>query len=139
MKTPLHIIRLSMTVAALVLATVQPTQATRSRRSPAVQTEVFQVVSNARIVVGTNHSAGLGDLKIGDRVSLSYDRKDGTLMAHHIADGVPPKPRKPSVNPAPQTQHPRQASSLAHVHGVLQSVDVQAGTITITIKGRRPL
>jgi hypothetical protein len=89
--------------------------------------------------VGTNHAAGLGDLKIGDRLSLSYDRENGTLVAHHIADGVPHKPRNPSVNPTPKIQHPHRISSLAHVHGVLQSVNVQAGTITLNIKGRRSL
>jgi hypothetical protein len=116
-----------------VLATVQPTQAARIRRSTAFQTDVFQVATNARIVVGTNRSAALGDLKVGDRVSLSYDRENGTLVAHHIADGVPPKPRNPSVHPAPKTQHPHRTSSLAHVHGVLQSVDVQASITLLSV------
>ena len=133
---PLLAIRLSMTVAAFVLATVQPTQAARVRRSTSFQTDVFQVATNARIVVGTNRSAALGNLKVGDRVSLGYDRENGTLVAHQIADGVPHKPRNPSVHPAPKTQHPHRTSSVAHVHGIIQSVNVQAGTITITIKGR---
>ena len=139
MKMRLFAIRLILTVAAFVLATVQPIQAAKIKRSTAFQTDVFQVATNAAIVVGTNRMAVLGDLNVGDRVSLGYDKTNGTLVAHHIADGVPHKAHNSSANPAPKTQHPHRTSSLAHVHGILQSVDVQAGTITITIKGRRTL
>jgi len=139
MKIPVLATRLIVTVAALLLITVEPTQAARFRRGRAFQTDVFQVATNARIVVGTNHSAALGDLKIGDRVSVGYNRENGTLVAHHIADGVPPKPRNPSVNPAPNSQHPHRTSSLAQVHGILQSVNVEAGTITIATRGRHAL
>jgi hypothetical protein len=56
-------------------------------------------------------------------------------VAHHISDGVPHKPHNPSVTPAPSVHHAQKASVVyEHIHGIVQSVDVQAGTLTFTYK-----
>jgi Cu/Ag efflux protein CusF len=120
-----------LALAALATAMVLPAEAARLRRVPVVQTETFLVASNATIAVGTNRKAALADLKVGDKVGISYDQGNGGWVAHHISDGVPHKPRNPGSKPS-TTPHPHpKTSSLAHAHGVIQSVDVQGRTVTI--------
>jgi Cu/Ag efflux protein CusF len=121
-------------VLALALGGVWPVQAARYGRNLPYRTAVFQTANTTRIAVGTNHSASLLNVRVGDEVSISYDQENGTLMAHHISDGVPPKPRNLSVNSA--AHHLKTESTFAHLHGVVQAVDVQSGTVTLAYRVR---
>jgi hypothetical protein len=117
--------KLALAVMVAVMAVVSAQAAIRTTRQA-----VFQTVSTTKIVYGTNRSASLANLNIGDRVNIAYDQENGSLVAHHIADGVPQHVRgKVRVS-----YHRRTASSpstLWHVRGIIQSVDTQAGTLTI--------
>ena len=131
-----------LAVAALAVAGTLPAQAARSSKHPMYRTAVFQTASTAKIAVGTNRSATLLDVKIGDQVNIAYDQENGALVAHHISDGVPPKPRTTGANPLPVAHAARVAHHSAsapvyfHVRGVVQSVDAQNGSLTITYKAR---
>jgi Cu/Ag efflux protein CusF len=105
-------------------------------RFTAAQTETFSVASDVKIAVGSNHSASLGDLKPGDQVSIGYAQEHGARVAHHIADGVTHNASKPGKSSAPKTQTHTGTSALTHAHGIVQSVDLQAGTMTIAHKRR---
>jgi hypothetical protein len=131
--------QLTLTVLALMAAGVMAARAGRIRRIQAVGTCVFQVATNAGIEVGTNRLASLGDVRVGDRISIRYDREDGVLVAKKLADGVPRKPRNPGTNAVPVTHHASGAKGLAVVHGVVQSIDDQAGTLSITYSLRQRL
>jgi Cu/Ag efflux protein CusF len=135
MKTSFFYRQLILIILALVFAGTLPTEAARVRRVRTLQTGTFLVASNATIVVGTNHMASLSDLNVGDRVSLAYAQENGASVVHRIADGVPHKPRNSDGNPSPKP-HSQTGVSLLHAHGFIQSVDVQAGTVTITRKLR---
>lgn len=121
-----------MAILTLTLALALPTQAARVRLIRGSQTETFKVATNAHIAVGTNRSASLGDLKIGDHVSIGYVQEEGARVARRISDGAPHKPHNPSATP-PQNppRHPK-TSELLHAHGVVRAVDVQANTVTIS-------
>ena len=131
--------QLTLTVLALMAAGVLPAHAGRIRIIRAVGTCVFQVATNASIKVGTNQLATLDDLRVGDRINIRYDREDGVLVAKQLADGVPHKPRNASTNAAPTAHHRPAAKGLARVHGVIQSINDQAGTVGITYNLRQRL
>ncbi|SPE52300.1 exported hypothetical protein [Verrucomicrobia bacterium] len=130
MKTSFVRWQLPLALLALTFPLAAPAQASRLRVLPALQTETFQVATNARIVVGTNRMASLADLKIGDHVSIGYLQENGAQVARRIADGVPHKPRNPGSTP-PQKTHTPGTQGLLHTHGVIRVVDVQAATLTI--------
>ena len=134
MKTPT--IRWPLTVAllALTLVLALPAQAARVRRGAAIRTETFQITNTTRIAVGTNRSSSLGDLKIGDHISISYVQESGVQLARRIADGVPHKLHAPKTTPTPSAHHRTTTPGLLHAHGVLRAVDLQAGTVTIAHK-----
>ncbi len=134
MKTLSFRRNLALAVAALAVAGVLPAQAARLRIVHTYQTALFQTASTAKIAVGTNRSASLLDVNVGDHVSIAYDQENGAFVAHHISDGVPPKPRNPSVTPLPASHHRATASAYLHVRGIVQSVDAQAGTLTIAYR-----
>jgi len=139
MKTWFSRRHLLLAVAALAVAGVLPAQAARFSKHPAYRTATFQTASAAKIAVGTNRSATLLDVKVGDQISITYDQENGALVAHHISDGVPPKPRPASANPLPTAHiahHSAKATVYFHVRGVVQSVDAQNGSVTITYKAR---
>jgi Cu/Ag efflux protein CusF len=97
---------------------------------PTARQAVFQIVSTTKIALGTDHSASLVNLKIGDRVSIAYNQENGSLIAHHIADEVPQKIH----SEAKYTYHhpkPSKAGTVEHMYGIVRSVDVQTGTLTI--------
>ena len=123
-------------VLTLACAAVLPVQAARFRRGAVFQNQVFQVASDARIVVGTNRTASLANVRIGDRVGISYAQENGVWVIHRLADGVPHNAPHPGTKPAP-TQHPRpKAPALFHAHGVVRGVDLQAGTLLIACRVR---
>jgi Cu/Ag efflux protein CusF len=99
----------------------------------AVQTETFSVPKDARIAVGSNHSAALSDIRIGDTINIGYVQENGALVAKHIADGAQHAAVHSTKNPETKAQH-HNASTLSHAHGVVRSVDVSAGTVTIAHK-----
>jgi hypothetical protein len=125
---------LFLAALAVILAGVMPAQAVRLGKSPVYRLAVFQTASTAKIAVGTNYSASLLNLTVGDRVSIAYDQENGVLVAHNINDGVPPKPRNPGANSV--SHHPSTASTLAHVHGIVEAVNAQAGTLSIAYRVR---
>jgi Cu/Ag efflux protein CusF len=139
MKTTSFRRQFILAVVALAMAGVVPAQAARISKHQAYRSAVFQTASTAKIAVGTNRSATLLDVKVGDQVSIAYDQENGALVAHHISDGVPPKPRTASANPLPVTHvahHSATAHVYFHVRGVVQSVDTQSGTVTIAYRAR---
>jgi hypothetical protein len=118
-----------------MMAVVLPAEAARIAKTKASNSVILQVASTAKIAVRTNHSATLLDLKIGDHVSIAYDLESGALVAHQISDVVPRKPGKTSVNPVPASHHPAKSSVVyKHLLGIVQSVNVQASTLTIAFR-----
>jgi len=125
--------QLPLLITGLILAGALPTQAAIHHRVSAAQVETFQVASNAHIAVGSNRSASLASVRVGDHVSIAYDSEKGTLVAHHISDGVPHN------NSVSSTHHHAKTSSFAHIHGIVQSVNTKSGTLTIDYKGHHLL
>lgn len=123
-----------LALLALALVLALPAQAARVRRVAASRAETFQTANTTKIAVGTNHSASLGDLKIGDRVSISYVQESGVQMARRIADGVPHKPHPPKTTAGVTSHHPTSTPGVFHAHGVIRAIDLQAGTVTIAHK-----
>jgi Cu/Ag efflux protein CusF len=121
---------------ALTLALALPVQAARLIRTRAYQTETFQVATNAHIAVGDNRKASLEDLKVGDHVSIGYVEENDAKLARRISDGVPHKPPTPGATPSQKPNHHPAASALLHAHGVIQSVDLDASTVTISHRAR---
>ena len=108
----------------------------RVLRAYTFQTDLFRVGSNATIVVGTNHKASLSDLKIGDRVSVGYEKENNVLVAHRISDGVAHKTPSASTtntnaNSSEKTHSHAKGETLQHVHGVVRAVDIASGTVTV--------
>ena len=131
--------QLILAIVAAAVAGVAPAQAARLSKHQVYRTAVFQTASTAKIAVGTNRSATLLDVKVGDQVSIAYDQENGALVAHRLSDGVPPKPHTPGVNPLPvahAAHHSATAPVYFHVHGVVQSVDAQTGSVTISYRTR---
>jgi hypothetical protein len=104
------------------------------RHQAAVQTETFSVAKDARIAIGSNSSASLGDIRISDTINIGYVQQNGALVARHIADGVQHTAVHSAKSPETKAQHHTGTSALSHAHGVVRSVDVSAGTITIAHK-----
>ena len=137
MKTSFFRRQLILAAVAVAVAGVVPAQAARFSKHQVFRTAVFQTASTVKIAVGTNHSATLLDVKVGDHISIAYTQENGALVAHHISDGVPPKPRTPGVNPSPVAHHHSATASVYfHVHGVVQSIDAQSGTVTLAYQAR---
>jgi Cu/Ag efflux protein CusF len=121
--------------AALIASMALPVHA-RILRAYTFQTDVFQLASNATIVVGTNHKAALADLKIGDRVSVGYEKENQILVAHRIADGVAHKASSASTtntnaSSSVKTHSHAKGETLLHVHGVVRAVDLSSGMVTV--------
>jgi hypothetical protein len=137
MQTRFFRLKLTLAAVALILAGVLPTEA--AKHATPTQNEVFQVAAKAKIVVGTDRHASLADVKAGDHVSITYQQQDGVLVAYHISDDVPHKPRIPGSTPAPAkpiAPHPKKPSPYSHVRGIVESVDAQAGTLTLSYKAK---
>ncbi len=136
--------QLLFVILALIFSVALPVHAARFRRVYFFQTDIFQVASNATITVGTNHKASLAEIRVGDRVNVGYEKEDGALVVHQIADGVPHKAPNPSATTSNKTSsnasaklHPHgNGESLHHVHGIVRAVDVHAGTVTIAYRLR---
>jgi Cu/Ag efflux protein CusF len=136
MKTPLVHWQLALALLASMLLLTPSARAAHLLRRSAFQTETFLVASNARIMVGVNHSATLGDLRVGDRVTIGFAQENGDWVAHRITDGVAHKPQSPGSNPTPKPVHHPGAPALAHINGIIRAVDIQAGTVTIAHRVR---
>jgi hypothetical protein len=120
---------------ALMLSIGFPVHA-RVLRAYTFQTDVFRIATNATIVVGTNHKATLADLKIGDRVSVGYEKENQILVAHRVSDGVAHKAPSSGTNTTSasssvKTHSHANGETLLHVHGVVQAIDVGSGTVTV--------
>lgn len=117
-----------------------PAEAARIRRPhvprqhATVQTETFTLAKDARIAVGSNHSASLSDIRVGDLVHIGYLQEKGALVARHITDGVQRNAVHPGKGAGTKTQHHVLSSTLSHAQGVVRSVDVQGSTVTIAKK-----
>jgi hypothetical protein len=138
MQTSFSPIRLALAAVASLLFVAPPMQAAHYRHIPVIHTFTFQVASNAVVAVGTNHSASLGDLMIGDRVSVAFEQQGDTLVARRIGKGILPKAHSPNGNPTPAPHHPKAASALAHTQGVIQAIDVEGGTLTVVARRVHP-
>ena len=136
MKTLLVPRPLLLLIAALVLAGAVPAQAVRFAKTQYFyRTAVFQTTATTKIAVSTNPSATLPDLRVGDHVTVTFDQENGVLVAHHVADNVPPKPLNPNVQ-AVVHHHSHQAavSTFAHVHGIVTAVNAQTGTVAVAYR-----
>jgi Cu/Ag efflux protein CusF len=121
--------------AALIVSMALPVHA-RVLRAYTFQTDMFRIANNATIVVGANHKASLADLKVGDRVSVGYEKENNVLVAHRISDGVPHKAPNTSTNntgasSSVKTHSHAKGETLLHVHGVVRAVDIASGTVTV--------
>ena len=125
-----------LVVAALMMAVAVPAEAARLRVVAPARIATFQVAGNARITVGTDRSATLSNLNVGDRVSIAYDLENGVLVAHHIADGEVPKSTKMSNLSTSVVRHHAAESTYEHIHGIVRSVNAEDGTLTIEYRAR---
>lgn len=127
----------SLALLALSAMLVCPAHAAHLRRVALVQTETFRVAGNTAIVVGTNRKAALGDIKAGDRVAIAYLEENGGKVARRISDGVPLKPKAENPEAKQTTPHHHAANpNLLHVHGIVQAVNTEAGTLTLSHRPR---
>ncbi|HVM48309.1 MAG TPA: hypothetical protein VMU04_09795 [Candidatus Acidoferrum sp.] len=113
-----------------LLALALPAAAAHGRRIAALRMETFHLASTTRITVGTNHSSSLGDLKVGDHISVSYIQENGMDVAQRIGDGVPHKAHTAGATSG--SHHHATTPGLMHMHGVVRALDLQGGTFTIT-------
>lgn len=125
-------------VAALILAGAAPAQAVRFAKTQIFyRTAVFQTTATTKVAVNANPSASLADLRTGDHVTIAFDQENGVLVAHHVADNVPPKPLNPSVQTVVHHHsHHAAVSTFAHVHGIVTGVNAQAGTLAVAYRVR---
>ena len=125
---------LILALLGFTLAFAIPAQAVHVKRARTNQTLTFQTDSNTKIMVGSNHSSSLANLKVGDHVSVGYVQENGAQVARRIADGVPHKSHTPGTTPNAHSKPHAKASGLLHAHGVIRAIDLQAGTIMIAHK-----
>ena len=118
---------------------VSPAHAAWHKRklSPQAGMWTFQVPSSAAIAVGTNRRASLADLKVGDQVIVGFAQENGALVAKRILDRVPRPAGKPKDGSKPDGRHHKAAQGLAHVRGVVEAVDAQAGKIVVAGRAGR--
>jgi hypothetical protein len=125
-------------VLPLMLGFALPVHAIHIRRTVPYRTDVYQVAPGAKIVAGANQAASLGDLRIGDRVSLGYSDQNGTFLVHRLADGMPHATTNThgtnnvAAGAVPKPHAQAKTGALIHVHGILRAINLQAGTITVT-------
>lgn len=93
--------------------------------------EEFGVAPDAKIHVGDNKNATLADLKTGTVVHIAFTEEKGVRTAHHISDMAP----KPTG--AKEGEKPKAHNDEKHIHGVLESVNAGANTITIRAERRK--
>jgi hypothetical protein len=134
MKLTLFPLRLFLVLTVVLLAICLPAQAAKQKRTTKTETLTFQVATNARIAVGTNRSATLSDLKIGDHVVVAYEQENGALVARRIGDDIQQKSPASKNQKENQRRHRRGTQNLLHARGVLESVDSRAGTLTIAVR-----
>lgn len=65
----------------------------------------FDLANNCEIVVGGKMGGNLGDLRIGEEISLSYDNADGVLVANRISPVAPGSERAQSPKGASQNSN----------------------------------
>lgn len=120
----------------LLLALIVPAQAGRFKHYANYQAATFQLSGAAQIAVGSNPSGSLLDLRHGEHVTVTYDQENGTLVAHRITAAVVHNPKPLASGPKPSGHHQsgRAESGYWSVHGVIASVNAQAGTLTIVYK-----
>jgi Cu/Ag efflux protein CusF len=132
MNTSLLRIKPAWIVAALTLAAVVSALAAPNKHAPQPQT--FKVAADAKIIVGDNRKATLADLKAGETVNIAYTEENGAMVAHRIRDLElnPEKTPKPEgTNSVPKKPGGNADDTSKHARGIVEKVDVQAGTITI--------
>jgi hypothetical protein len=120
-----------LTVALVPSAQAKLRRVHVPRQHAAAQTETFTVPKDATIAVGSNHSASLGDLHVGDIVNIGYASENGAWVAHHVADGVVHNAVHSGKNSESKT---RQKAASTHAHGIVRSIDLSSGTLTIAKK-----
>lgn len=101
------------------------------RHKASKKNEHFGVAPDAKIHVGDNKSATLADLKIGTVVHIAFTEEKGVRTAHHISD-MAPKPTGTKEGEKPKAHNDEK-----HLHGVLESVDSGANTITVRAERRK--
>ena len=130
----------------LLLALSLPVQAAghkgKHAGKHATTTQTFSIGTSAKISVAGNKSATLADIKVGDHVRIAYTEANGVLTAIHIKDAGP-NPVKHAKKAKSAKKHHKSGkhkgthlhkSTSLHAHGIVQSVDTSAMTLTIKEK-----
>jgi hypothetical protein len=121
----LFTLRTTLVLAALFSAiSIHPSRA--GEHPGGITTNTYQVAPDAHIAVGRDRAATLADVKVGDEVRISYAMENGGLVVHRISDGAPERSHTKTI--------PK--NHLAHAHGVVQSISLDDGTITITTRAK---
>jgi hypothetical protein len=128
----------TLIIAALSLTAALSTYA-GGKQTAATNSVTYKVASDAKIVVGENKSATLAEVKPGDHVGLAYSEVNGIKLAHHIRDlrATPDKSQKPDDKAskpikAEANGEAKPETTLKHVRGIVESVEPQNATITLT-------
>jgi cold shock CspA family protein len=82
-----HLARRIEQTSDMFIGTIQAVDATtRSIKVKAAFAEKkFNLADRCPIVINGKLNGGMGDLRIGEKVSLSYDNKDGVLVANRVS------------------------------------------------------
>ena len=118
-RTATRIEQNSATFVGTVAAIDSTTRSVKIKDSHAERK--FNLADNCPIVINGKMNGDLSDLRIGDRVSLSYDNEDGVLVANRLSPLTATSASQPSA-PAPSQSsgtagNPPQSRPLGYGYG----------------------
>ena len=129
--------------AALLLLPVLSAQARKGGGGGATVEKNFKVGADCKIsTTNTNKAAAvLADLKTNDKVTVVYHEDGDKLVADSVTVMGEPKGDKPAKGDqpkAPKAKGEKGKAAGPQIHGLITSVDVQTGTITVSVHERKP-
>ena len=122
-------------IAALALLPMLAAQAkdkpaaAQAKDKPVAVSTTFTTDANTKIRVGDKKTATLADIKVGDKVHITYHDNAGTHVADHVAVMGEKKGGKPAEKPAgaePKKHEPKPGE--LHAGGAVTAVDATAVT-----------
>ena len=121
-------------IAALALLPMLAAQAkdkpaaAQAKDKPVAVSTTFTTDANTKIRVGDKKTATLADIKVGDKVHITYHDNAGTHVADHVAVQGEKKAEKPTGT-EPKKHEPKPGE--LHAGGAVTAVD--ATTLTVGV------
>ncbi len=107
-----------------------------AQAKPVIGVATFKLAANVKIHAANDSTARLADLRIGERVAISYQDNNGILIAEKIHEVVLPNADDgtgKTETPVPKAK----ADTDLHAHGVITAIDSSAQTFTADIRVAR--